>query len=696
MSLRGAAMSASGFGVARVRPLMGRWLEEGDEREGAASVVVIGEDVWRERLGGEAGILGRTVQLGAAAYEVVGVMPKGFAFPVNHQFWVPLQVGAVADERLAGPAVMVFGRLAPGATLASAQAELTAMGQRAAQALPKGHAPLLPRVMPYANPFLGMHDQNDQAGLDLMQGFATLLLVLVCLNVAILVYTRTATRQAEIGLRTALGASRGRIVGQLFLEALVLSAVAAAVGVGMAAFALRQIGVAAMQASAELPFWMTFQLVPEAVLYAVGLAVVAAAIVGVAPGLQATRSGVQMALRAGGGGGSGMRLGKIWSALIIVQAGFAVALLPPAVSSAWEDTRDGLAGLGFAAEEYLSAQLGMDEEHAGRFAGRHAELMRRLEAEPGVAGVAFGMTFPGDERNARVEVEGVDGDARGAARETAVGARYNRVDVHYLRSFGVPVLAGRGFEPADVAAGGRVIVNESMARQVWGGNALGRRVRLAGEERWQEVVGIVGDFPAGVSPKMDETKLVLYQPVAAGAVRPAALTIHMRHGAPGTFARRLEEIAAEVDADLQVRRIRGLDETMRSEQWITRLQAGLAGAVTLSVLLLASAGIYALMAFTVGQRKKEIGIRMALGAGRIRIIGSIFSRAFLQLGAGAAVGLALGTGIEMASGGELMRGNGAVVLPAVAVVIITAGLLAALGPARRSLRIEPVEALREP
>src|SRR5262249_26459300 len=162
----------------------------------------------------------------------------------------------------------------------------------------------------------------------------------------------------EIGLRTALGASRGRIVTQLFIEALVLSAVAAFAGVAIAAFGLRQIGIAIRQILAELPFWMSLRLSPDSILYAVVLSVFAAAIIGIVPALQATRRGLENRLGVAGAGG--MRLGKTWTILIIAQVAFAVAILPSAVSIAWKDTLDGIAGLGFAAEEFLSAQLGMD------------------------------------------------------------------------------------------------------------------------------------------------------------------------------------------------------------------------------------------------------------------------------------------------------------------------------------------------
>ena len=187
--------------------------------------------------------------------------------------------------------------------------------------------------------------------------------------------------------------------------------------------------------------------------------------------------------------------------------------------------------------------------------------------------------------------------------------------------------------------------------------------------------------------------MVCRQAAVDGSAGDAWLT--SRGGAPATFTQRLREIAAAVDPDLHLSEIQGLDEVMRSEQWISRMTAAAFLAITVSVLMLSSAGIYALMSFTVSQRRKEIGIRMALGADWYQIVGSIFSRALAQLAAGAALGAALGFAFEKASGGVLMRGNAAVVVPVMSAVILAVGFLAALGPTRRSLRIEPTEALRE-
>lgn len=712
-SVQVAAMSSSGFGVVRVPALLGRVLAASDENSGAQPVAVIGEEVWRSRFASDPAILSRGVQLGAVTYAIVGVMPRGFAFPVNHHFWVPLRTGSAQPEPLTGPPLGVFGRLAPGATLETAQAELTAAGQRAALDFPGSYASIRPQVARYPLPLLMVHGREDMAGLFAMQGLVLSLLVLVCLNVAILVYTRTAMRQAEIGLRTALGASRGRIVAQLFLEALVLSLAAALAGVVIAAFALRSVTGATQHIAADLPFWVSFRLSPEGVLYAGALSVLAAVIVGVIPGLQATGRQMQSGLRVAGAGGSGLRLGKTWTLLIVAQASFAVALLPPAVLSVWGSLRSSLAGPGFAAEQFLSARLGMDpiggegaagtgRSESAAFAERQAELMRRLEAEPRIARVTFSMTEPGDEPGARIEVQESPGGL--------YAARSSRVAVNYFSTFEVPILAGRDFEPGDTAAalpgeppqGGMVVVNRSFAQRVFRGKALGRHIRYIDSTRaktepgrWYEIGGVVSDFPTGVSAGMDDGELKVYHAIHAGQVQPAALALRMRSGPPGSFGERLRQIAGAVDPELHLREVRSMEDALRKEQWIRRLEAGVLLGITVSVLLLSSAGIYALMSFTVSQRRREIGIRVALGASQFRIVAAIFSRALLQLSAGIAAGAFLGAAFTQASGTSLTEGDAPAVFAAVMLFVLIVGLLAALGPTRRSLQIQPTEALRE-
>ncbi|HEV2074835.1 MAG TPA: ABC transporter permease, partial [Thermoleophilaceae bacterium] len=486
-----AEMSAAGFRLARVPPLLGRYLLEEDERPGASPVVVIGYDAWQNRFEGDPAIVGRDVRLGGTLHAVVGVMPEGFAFPENHRFWTPLRADPAAYERREGPAIFIFGRLAPGVTMEQAQAELEAIGRRTAAAFPETHAQLRPMVMPYT------HSLTDIQGISLwevaqMQLMMSLLLLVVALNVAVLVYARTATRQGEIAVRSALGASRGRIMRQLFAEALVLSLVAAAAGLALAQVGIR-LGTRIMEMEMEVgvPFWMDYGLRPVTVLYTVGLAVLAAIIVGVLPALQATGRRLQSDLRQLGGG-TGMRLGKTWTALIVAQIAIAVALLPAAAAMGWDEIQKAATRPTYPAEEFLAASLtpetggtaevgaqAASPEGAPRFGERLAELMRRLEAEPEVAGVTFRASLPG--RGGRVQIEGVP-----APPESPSGHLVSSFGVHpsFFEVFGARVLTGRPLETGDLGEEATaVIVNQAFMRQLLGGgNALGRRIRHVGEE----------------------------------------------------------------------------------------------------------------------------------------------------------------------------------------------------------------------
>ncbi|HET7322565.1 MAG TPA: ABC transporter permease, partial [Longimicrobiaceae bacterium] len=250
-----AAITASGFRVAATPPLLGRPLLPEDERAGAPPVVVLGYDVWRARFAGDSAIVGKSVQLGDTYATVVGVMPDGFTFPVAHDAWMPLRPSVLDDAPLGGPAISIFGRLAPGATMDDAQTELTALGRRLARELPDTHEHLRPQVTPYAQMFAISMEDGGVVFL-LIQAFVLMLLVLVCSNVALLLFARAATREGEIIVRSALGASRRRIVVQLFAEALVLGGVAAAVGLGAAHIALRQVGLPFLEATMrQIPFW---------------------------------------------------------------------------------------------------------------------------------------------------------------------------------------------------------------------------------------------------------------------------------------------------------------------------------------------------------------------------------------------------------------------------------------------------------
>ena len=702
--VRVAEMSAAGFRVARVDAMRGRYLQDTDELPSAPPVAVIGEQVWARRFGSDPAILGEDIQLGDTHYTVVGIMPAAFVFPVNFEFWTPLRMsGAGGPEQTS--AVQPFARLAPGATLGTARAEMEAIGQRAAAAFPNTHGQLSPRVLPYSHAYFDLQDPAMAMRIRLVQGLVSLLLVVVAVNVSILVYARTATRQGEIALRTALGAGRRRIVMQLFVEALALSTVAALTGLTLVAVALRYIRAVLEQALGRLPFWLEFELTTSTVFYAGGLAVLAASIIGVLPALKATGRRVQNNLQTlSAGSGSGMQLGRMWTFLIVAQVAFAVAVLPTVVYQSWFFTRASNADIGFAAEQFITARVEMDRgtapvlgqsadrEFAARRGARQAELLRRISEEPGVAAVTFGVARPGEEAPAVVELEG-------GATSDPYSVRSTRVDPAFFNVFDLPVVVGRGLTSADAAdAAPAVLVNRVFATLAFGDtNPIGRRIKYVEggtRDRWYEIAGVVENFP-GDQLVGEQPLPKLYHAASISEVVGPVLSVHLRGTSPMEFNPRLRELAAAVDPDLQLQRIQSLDQAMREAQPTMRLAAAVLLSLTLSIVGLSAAGIYAMMSFTVAQRRREIGIRAALGADPRRLLLGIFSRAMGQLGLGAAIGIACALAL-----GQLTADPAAhdwaqtLSVPFVALLMVAIGLAAAMGPARRGLRVQPTEALR--
>ena len=411
--VRVAEMTPSGFRLARVPAWLGRGLEEGDAFPGAVPVVVIGADVWRGRFGSDPGVIGRPLKLGAATYTIVGVMPAGFAFPVNHEFWVPLITTGAETARGTGPSVFIAGRLARGSDLNAANAELTTIGERMAAAFPETHGQLRPEVLPYTYPFAGM-SRSSADGFWPASLLVSLILVVVCVNVAILIYARTATRLPEIAMRSALGASRVRIVTQFLVESFVLSTGAAVAGLVVVRLALGW-ARSSMASLDQSTFWSDYTIPGPAVAYAVALTIVAGVVTGIAPALRASRGHVQTDLRHFTSATS-LRLGRTWTTLIVTQVSIASAALPIAIGLGWFQIRDIFNLPAFPVEQILFAEVGLDRELsaglpaeagalASRFARLQTELSRRLEAEPGVASYSFTLDLPNIGRPGRIALE---------------------------------------------------------------------------------------------------------------------------------------------------------------------------------------------------------------------------------------------------------------------------------------------------
>jgi hypothetical protein len=476
----------------------------------------------------------------------------------------------------------------------------------------------------------------------------------------------------------------------------------------------------------RLPFWFSDRLSPTTVLYAALLAVLGAVVAGVTPALKVTR-GLQSRLKAATAGGGGLRFGGVWTAIIVTQVAVTVAFPVIGYDTYVQAAQLRALDVGFPAGEYLTARLEMDREpppgapadtSVAAFRARHAStvqaMVQRLRAEPGVVGVTYANRLPRMYHpHGFVEV-----DAGGSAPldpRWPAGHRVSSATVasNYFEVLRAPILQGRGFHAGDVTAdgataGGGVIVNESFVRLVLGGrNPIGRRIRYVhsgdwteerqrepGQRTWYEIVGVVRDM--GMSTSKDPKRAGFYHLAPPGGVAPVQLAVHVR-GDAAAFAPRLRAVASEVDPALRLYETVSLDTVNRAELDFVDFWFQLLLVVSGVALTLSLAGIYSVMSFTVAQRTREIGIRVALGAGRGRVVLAILRRPLTQVALGVAAGAgligAIIFSVTTADGGS-MSPKAVAALVAYALVTLAVCLLACIVPARRALRVEPTEALR--
>jgi hypothetical protein len=437
--------------------------------------------------------------------------------------------------------------------------------------------------------------------------------------------------------------------------------------------------------------------------------VFAAVVTGVLPALHATGRRAQDTLKQASGA-DGLRLGRVWTAMIIAQVAIAMTGLPATIKIGWDGIQRGLTRANYSEESFLAATIsaesdapaGMPEsvyarESVLRFERSKTDLVTSLEAEPAVDDVTVAATIPGSEPRARIAIDGAV-----SSRSDAIDVRFNRVATDFFDAFGARVIAGRALRDSDGTGSTQaIVVNRAFVNQLLGGaNAVGRRVHyveagrrepaMGGASPQYEIVGVVTDLGANpIEPDLIEP--VFYHSLRS-STRATAL-IRMRGNHPLQFSSRLRDLTAALDPTLRLR-IVTFSEIKRQQLIAVRLMLLGCSLVVVTVLLLSAAGIYAMMSFTVSRRRKEIGIRAALGADAGQLLRSIFTKAALQLAAGVAVGIVLAVMTDRASEGELLGSFGRALVPVTAVAVTIVGLFATIGPARRGLRIQPTEALR--
>lgn len=699
-----AEISPVAFPLTRVPPLLGRPLVEADAAPGADNVIVIGHELWRSRFNSDPSVIGRTVQLSRIPATVVGVMPEEFLFPINHQLWTPLRL--TETQPRTGLPIRMFGRLREGVSLKSAQAELAAVGARMRSVNPATHEHLRPRVLAYAAP-------TDSLAMFITANlFVWLVLLIAGTNVATLMFARTALRESEIVVRNALGASRLRVMGQLFVESLVLSLVSAAFGIALAT-AFLSYARANFASDVDWPFWQDMNISLPTVLYTGLIAVGIAAIVGLLPAIRATGPRVQTALRSIGGGGTEMQIGRVWSALIIFQVCLSVIGLPIAIALTGDQLAEMRMRSQFDATPYLTFRPALDADEVpgddpdlpGRMMALVGELERRLEAEPEVVAVTFADALPAQNwPPQRVELQrdkespvivdtNIDND------EVLASA----VDIGFFEAFGVPVTAGRSFHQGDIgSANAVVIINESLAEKI-GGNTIGVRLRMVIDEQyqdpdqnqepgpWLEVVGVVRDV--GLDPTALGESELIYSPASVALLQsPAHVAVRVR-GDAREFEQKLRLAAAEVAPDLRLYDVMTLDEAVRADSFAGLLMVFSIVVPVSLVLLLSAAALFALMSVAVARRTREIGIRLAVGASPRALLAALFRRAALQIGAGIVVGNLLVIALMPVIVDEISVVPRALPMLVASLIMVTVGMAACFVPARRALKVQPTEAL---
>jgi putative ABC transport system permease protein len=703
----GARVSADLFPVLGVRPLLGRTFLPGEEREGAERVVVLSHALWRRKYGADPGVLGRRVMLGGEAYTVIGVMPGGFSFPrgaelpAGFQFpertelWVPMRFSAQETLDWGTQNLAVVGRLREGVSPRAAQADLAGAAQAMADAFPA----FSDRSSFRAAPMAAESVQAVRPRLWLLFGVAGFVLLIACANVAGLLVARSLARQREMAIRGAVGASAGRLARQLVTESLLLSLAGATLGV-LATLVIVRLAVGFLPA--DLPR-LDDIAVDARVL---GLAVLVTVAAGIALGCVAAaylvRGRIPDALQGGVKATAGVRQHHLRNALVTAQVALSLVLLIGA----------GLLGMsyyhlertspGFNPEGVLSAGLsvasgqGFDVQRDGqRWVALLSDFVERAAALPGARAAGGVSALP---LTGMVEYNGFGIEGRPEPREGEQGpsASYAVVAGAYFRAMEIPLRQGRLFTPADREdAPPVVVINEALARKYWPGESpIGKRVRLGAFQRVsREIVGVVGDVRQTTLEA--EAPPAVYLPLEQ-APYPFLEIVVRTAGPPERLAGALRRELRAVNPAFALADVRSLPEVLASALAQRRFSAALVGTGALTALVLAVIGLYGGIAFAVGQRTREMGVRMALGARPADAVLLILREGLRIIGLGVGTGLIAALLVTRLLRSQLygVTSTEPAVYLGVLVLVVVVGLIACYLPARRTSRVDPLQALR--
>ncbi|MGH9468510.1 MAG: ABC transporter permease [Terriglobales bacterium] len=690
----GAQMTANMLPLLGVRPALGRNMSAAEDQPDGNPVVILSHGLWMADFGGNPNVLGKRITLNHTSYAVIGVMPRGFVFPDRSvQIWTPIALSRADLVNHGSHYLEVVARLKPGVTLAGANADLAIVARRLQKEFPATNT----KVGAFAQPLRENLEGTSRLAALVLAGAVGLVLLIGCANLTNLLLARATGRNREMALRMALGAGRGTVLRQLLTESMVLSFLGGGVGLLLALWMtpflarLVPVGMAPLHGAG---------INGEVLAFLAGIAILCGILSGLAPALRLSRLGLASAMKQGGaqsgGGGHAARMREV---LVIGEVALALMLFYGAVLMlrSFVNVRD--LDPGFQPAHVLVAQTQLPSPQYDLAARRTAyweQVLARVRHLPGVVaagcvtwlpltnwGGAGGITIPGRPA----------GDA-----SHVVIPNLRMIGGRYLQAMGMRLIAGRGLDAADTATAQRVaLVNQTAARRLWPGvNPIGSRFTRDGKApyRWITVVGIVGDVrAAGLDKPARPTIYLPYQ--QWDYYWPSYLAVRTR-GDPMALASAVRRQVWAVDRDEPVTAVMPLTAMLENDLAPRELQSGLLGGFAAFALLLAALGLYAVLAFSVAQRRQEIGVRMALGAQRKDIVGSVVGRglkiALLGVVLGAAGALGLGQVLARLLYG--VPGRDPAMLAAAAAVLLCAALAASYLPARRATRLDPLQALR--
>jgi putative ABC transport system permease protein len=691
----GGYMAANSFDLLGAKPILGRTFLPGEDEMQAQPVAVLGYGMWKTRYGGDPKVIGRVIRVNGAPTTVVGVMPEGFEFPINQKVWVPLRLDPKRTRRGSeDDGVAVFARLKEGVPLSRAQAETSAIAKSLAKEYPVTNKALTLRVKPYIDQVI-----NEQISslLFTMLGAVSLVLLLACANVASLMMARASLRSREIAIRSALGAGRGRVLGQILTESLILSVVGAALGLFLAYWGIK--GFNAAIADSNPPYWFNIALTGRPLVFVLGLTLLSSLLSGLAPALQASKADVNEVLKDEGRGSTSLRMGRFSRSVVIAEVALSFFLLVLAGLMVRSVVNVQTMDFGFEKRNLLTVRLALYEAKYPEKTKRIAfwnDLLRRMEGRPGVVGVAAISILPSN--GTEMESYAVDGKPYPTAHDLP-RAHEASASPGLFKVLGAKLLAGRDFGPEDREGSLPVVlVNASFAKVVWPHeDPLGKRIRLGKktDSPWRTVVGVVPDLRMNGLGDTDSGPEGFYLPIAQECPQRNNIVVRT-HGEPLAFTPTVRTEVAAIDPDLPLYFVYSMEQTIAKNAFFFNLFGTLFAIFGLSALVLAAVGIYGVISFAVTQRTQEIGVRMALGAHRGNVLGMIVRQGSVQLAIGLGIGLVIAFLGSRLLGDVLfqIKPNDPLTFAGVCLALTAISLTACLIPAQRASRVDPLVSIR--